>query len=96
MTVEPIKRGPYNTRDRGLKKRCDCPRRSWDRCSHPFFFNYKTERGSLGVASRDEAKRKLADIKAAIDNGRYMRPTRTAPVPVTTTSRLTFDQAAEV
>ena len=78
---EPLKRGRYNTKDRGLKKRCNCPRRSWENCEHPFFFNYKTERGSLGTAKRDEAKRKLADIKAAIDDSRYVRPSKPTPAP---------------
>ena len=28
-------------RNDGLRKVCDCPRRTWPKCSHPWHFNFK-------------------------------------------------------
>ena len=56
---EPLKRGRYNTKDRGLKKRCNCPRRSWENREDPFFFN-KTERGFAG---HGETRRNQAEAR---------------------------------
>lgn len=28
-------------RNRGLRKRCECPRKDWAKCSHPWHFNFK-------------------------------------------------------
>ena len=28
-------------RNRGLRKRCECPRKNWAKCSHPWHFNFK-------------------------------------------------------
>lgn len=63
--------------NRGLKKRCDCARRTWETCDHPWFFNFtwqgRSERGSLDVAARVDALKKFADIKAAMMNGGYVK-----------------------
>jgi hypothetical protein len=36
-------------------------------------FNYKGERGALGVSEPDEAKRRFSTIKAQIDNGTFQK-----------------------
>ena len=72
--------------NKNMKKRCDCARRTWETCKHPWFFAFQwkghVERGSLGVASREDAIKKFADIKAAMMNGTYSKATMPEPAQV--------------
>jgi integrase len=66
----------------GLRKVCDCPRRSWAKCPHGWQFNYKPKGGKpyrlsldkvLGrhVALKSEAESAAAKLRAAIDDGSF-------------------------
>lgn len=67
--------------NKNLHKRCACSQRSWT-CEHIWHFNYRGERGALGVSDDAEAKRKFSTIRAEIDNGVYVRPTaKPEPTP---------------
>lgn len=70
---------------KGLKKRCDCAQRSWDRCDHPWFFTFqfknRVERGSLNQSDREQAETKFLAIKASVRSGTYVR-TRDIASPV--------------
>lgn len=78
----------------GLKKRCDCARRTWETCAHPWFFTFQwkghVERGSLGVPTREAAVKKLDEIKVAIRNGTYVKPNTKKAEPPPAVERPTF------
>lgn len=75
--------------NRGLRKRCGCPRSKWSKCEHPWHFNYKWRgvhhRISLDkyvrprrIAGKIEAEREAARLKIAIEEGHFgeHRPAR--------------------
>jgi integrase len=87
----------YHT-NKGLKKRCGCARRTWETCVHSWFFTFQwkghIERGSLGVASREAAVKALDEVKVAVRNGTYVRPSaKSEPAPAV--DRPTFAVVAE-
>lgn len=61
---------------KGLKKRCGCARRTWETCAHPWFFTFQWQhqvaRGSLEVSTKEQAVKKLDEIKVAVRNGTYV------------------------
>ena len=88
-------RGTRNSRmttrhhNAGLRKRCDCPRRTWAKCPHPWHVNF-SHRGVhhrlsldryLGrrVTSKTEAQTEAARLRLAITDGTFPS-TRTDPV----------------
>jgi integrase len=86
-------------KNRGLRKFCSCPRRTWNdpTCPHNWHFNFRDERGSLGTSDRNEADARLATIVAQIKNGTYVRPTKAAPaVAAPTAERPTFATVADL
>jgi integrase len=75
--------------NRGLRKRCGCPRSKWPKCDHPWHFNYKWRgvhyRISLDkyvrprrIDGKIEAEREAARLKIAIEEGHFgeHRPVR--------------------
>lgn len=75
--------------NRGLRKRCGCPRSKWPKCDHPWHFNYKWQgvhhRISLNkyvrprrIEGKIEAEREAARLKIAIEEGHFgqQRPAR--------------------
>ena len=75
-------------RNRGLRKRCGCPRSKWPKCAHRWHFNYKWNgvhhRISLDkylrrrIVGRTEAEREASRLKIAIEEGHFgeNRPAR--------------------
>ena len=68
----------------GLRKICECPRRTWAKCRHPWHFSFKWQgthyRFSLDrhlgrhVDSKTDAEREATNIKADIRAGRFGQP----------------------
>lgn len=68
----------------GLRKLCECQRRNWSKCSHPWHFNYKPRGGAawrfsldaeLGrhLKGRTEAETEATRIRNEINDGTYVR-----------------------
>ena len=84
----------YRT-NHNLTKRCSCGRRQWIACPHAWRFNLqvggRNVRGSTGLADRDKAEIRVAEIRAALRAGTYAPPRRAqAPQPG---AELTFGTA---
>lgn len=74
--------------NRGLRKRCGCPRTKWSKCEHHWHFNYKWQgvhhRISLDkylkrrIVGKTEAEREAARFKIAVQEGHFgeQRPAR--------------------
>ena len=83
-------------RNRGLHKRCECPRKNWAKCPHPWHFNFKWKdehyRFSLDrevghpVTSKTEAEKEADRLRTAIREGRFRQQQvdarRDEPAPV--------------
>jgi integrase len=70
----------------GLRKVCDCQRRVWSKCPHPYHFNFKLPRGKAyrfsldahfgrHIDSKSEAEELAADLRKQIRAGRFGVPT---------------------
>jgi integrase len=72
--------------NRGLRKRCGCPRTKWPKCEHAWQFNYQPRIGvhkgvpfriSLDkhvgrrISGKNEAESEARKLKVAIDEGRF-------------------------
>ncbi len=68
----------------GLRKLCDCGRRKWAKCSHPWHFNFKPRGGpsyrfsldaEIGkpIKSKTEAEAEAERIRTAIRDGVFVR-----------------------
>ena len=74
---------------KGLFKRCRCARRSWEGCSHPWFFTIQArpaaggpsirDRGCLHTANKKEADAKRTEIEAQMKAGTYVPKKRVEP-----------------
>jgi integrase len=73
-------------RNNGLRKVCGCPRRTWPKCPHAWYFNYRPRGGpdfrfSLDkhcgrhIASKTEADAIAADLRQQIREGTFGKPT---------------------
>jgi integrase len=80
MVVSQMKRHHND----GLRKFCDCSRRHWPKCSHPWHFNYKPRGGKAWRFSLDaeigrrikdktEAETLATNIRDAINAGTFVR-----------------------
>lgn len=79
---------PQRRANRGLRKRCGCPRSKWPKCEHRWHFNYKWNgvhhRISLDkylrrrIVGKTEAEREASRLKIAIEEGHFgeHRPAR--------------------
>jgi hypothetical protein len=78
----------------GLRKRCDCPRRTWAKCRHSWWIDYKPRGGTrhyqfsldrhLGrhIDSKTAAEAEAAALRVSIDRGTFRAPGDEAPVPL--------------
>jgi integrase len=68
----------------GLRKLCDCPRRNWPKCAHPWHFNYKPRGGKAWrfsldteagkhVDNKTDAEKLATEFRAAINAGTFVR-----------------------
>ena len=79
---------PERRANRGLRKRCGCPRSKWPKCEHRWHFNYKWKgvhhRISLDkylrrrIVGKTDAEREASRLKIAIEEGHFghQRPAR--------------------
>ena len=82
----------------GLRKRCDCARRAWAKCSHSWHFSFKWKEthhrfpldkyATVPIASKDAARTEADRLRILIRGGQFP-PATTAPA---TPADLTFEQ----
>jgi integrase len=91
----------------GVKKRCDCPRKQWPKCEHPWHFSfhhggreYRFSLDALAKARNDRPPRAKADavkwrdrLRTEIREGTFLDPDA-APAPTPADVRLTLDDVA--
>lgn len=75
---------PRRQRNHGLRKVCDCPRRQWAKCDHPWHFSFKWNgthhRFSLDkqlgkhIDNKTDAEKEAETIRIAIREGRFGQP----------------------
>jgi hypothetical protein len=92
-------------RNRGLRKRCGCPRKNWPKCPHPWHFNFKWNgehyRFSLDrevghpITSKTDAEKEADRIRTAIREGRF-RQQHVVELVARSANTLTFRQFAEI
>jgi integrase len=87
----------------GLRKRCDCSRRAWPKCSHPWHFNFKPRGGTTHyrfpldryaerpIATKDDAEAERDRLRTLIRTGQFP-PAPTTPVVAATAGEITFAQ----
>jgi integrase len=95
---------PRRTYD-GIKKRCDCPRRAWPKCSHPWHFSFHHNgrehrysldriaraRGERPPVGKTEAVAWRDQLRGKVRAGTFVDPdTPTAVTAVPTDTRLTL------
>ena len=96
-----------NHRNRGLRKRCECPRKNWAKCPHPWHFNFKWKgehhRLSLdrevghSITNKTDAEKEADRIRTAIREGRFRRQQNVeSSPPQSNDAKLSFRQFAEV
>jgi Phage integrase SAM-like domain len=90
-------------RNRGIRKRCECPRKNWAKCSHPWHFNFKWNgehyRFSLDrevghpITNKTDAETEAERLRTAIREGRF-RPesVEAEQAPNSTQGEITFRQ----
>jgi integrase len=72
--------------NKGLRKRCDCARRSWPKCAHSWWFNFKPKGGPAYRISLDkhadkhidrksDAEDLATEIRKQIKAGKFNQPT---------------------
>jgi integrase len=97
-------------RNHGLRKRCTCPRKSWPKCPHSWYLNFKPKRGphyQLSLDSevgrhldtKNEAETEAARIKAAILTRTFVRAAdrqNLATHPTTESTLITLDTFAGI
>ena len=93
-------------RNRGLRKRCECPRKNWAKCPHPWHFNFKWKghhyRFSLDrevghpITSKTEAEKEADRLRTAIREGRFRQRADAPHTEIAQAqSELTFRRFAE-
>jgi integrase len=95
-------------RNDGLRKRCDCARRAWAKCPHPWHFNYKVPGGehhrfpigkyadpAHSIVTREDAKNERDRLRILIRNGQFPPAPPAPPGAPTTPADLTFVAFAE-
>jgi integrase len=104
MKTRTLKDGRAVTihRNDGLRKRCDCPRRAWATCPHPWHFSFKWKDthyrfpidryATAPIRTKDDARTEAERLRIAIREGRFPPASAAAP---TTAADLTFETFAE-
>src|SRR5262245_18609285 len=99
---------PKRTHD-GLKKRCDCPKKSWPKCSHPWWFNFhhgdREHRYSLDKIARarnqplpttkSDAITWRDQLRAEIRSGTFVAPDAPVVPATIADAPLTFSEVAD-
>src|SRR5262249_52306815 len=75
-------------RNKGVRKLCECQRRNWARCSHPWYFNFKWEgvayRFSLDkhlkkhIETKEDAEDEARELRKQIKDGKFGQPAAVA------------------
>lgn len=79
--------------NRGLRKVCDCPRRRWNKCAHPWHVNFKLAGGEhlrksidkiagKHIAKKDEAQKILERLRTQLREGELVTVKRNGRVDV--------------
>jgi integrase len=88
----------------GIRKRCDCPRRQWAKCAHPWHFGFHHRgreyryslhviaqaRGEQSPTMKSDAAKWRDQLRAEIRAGRFIEPDAPRSVPEPAHVRLTF------
>jgi integrase len=93
-------------RNDGLRKRCDCARRAWPKCPHPWHFNFKVRGGAhyrfpldryatQRIVTKDDARAEADRLRSLIRAGQFP-PVATLSPAATTADALTFAQFTAV
>jgi len=90
-------------RNDGLRKICDCSRRSWAKCEHPWHFSFKWDGRPYRFSLDREVGRRMKDktdargeadrLRIAIREGRFRQPVAIVPVPATPDAKTFADFA---
>ena len=93
-------------RNDGLRKVCDCARRNWPKCGHPWHFNFKWagvhHRYSLDrlvgkrIESKTDAETEAEKIRVSIKDGTFRKPGEPTRVETPTRETLTVRQLLEL
>src|SRR5687767_5182963 len=89
--------------NRGLRKICDCPRRTWAKCPHPWHFNFKPKGGpsyrfsvdsqaGKHIESKGDAEALADTWRTAIRDGTFRRSGTAASVVNNTTETITLQR----
>jgi integrase len=102
---DTVKANRKRHRNDGLRKLCDCSRRQWATCEHPWHFNYKWNgvgyRFSLDkqighrLKGKTDAKNEAENIRIAIRNGAFQQGPVLVSTP-TTAEAVTFEVFAKL
>jgi integrase len=93
----------------GIKKRCDCARRRWSDCPHPWHFSFHhggrehrlsldvvaRSRGQLPPASKVEALQWRDALRTEIRAGKFVEPSTLPPAPEQADTRLTLGDVCD-
>jgi integrase len=92
-------------RNRGLRKRCGCPRKNWAKCAHPWHVNFKWNgehyRFSLDrevghpITNKTDAEKEADRIRTAIRDGRFRQQVIVPTTGESGAAELTFRQFAQ-
>ena len=102
MKIRKLKTGRTVTlhRNDGLRKRCECQRRSWATCPHPWHFSFKWKdthhrfpldrHAAQRIITKDDARTEAERLRIAIRGGQF--PPVTTTTATVTPADLTFEQ----
>ena len=90
-------------RNAGLRKLCDCSRRTWAKCEHPWHFSFKWDGKHYRFSLDREVGRRMKDktdargeadrLRIAIRDGRFRQRVELVPVPATPDAKTFADFA---
>src|SRR5262245_25877342 len=97
-------------RNNGIRKLCDCARRNWPKCPHPWHFNFKLRGGpayrfsldaELGkhIQKKEDAEAAAERFRIQIREGTFVRAAderKAATAPAATPDAITFDAFAKI
>ena len=88
-------------RNDGLRKICDCSRRAWAKCEHPWHFSFKWDGRAYRFSLDREVGRRMKDksdaraeadrLRIAIREGRFRARVEIVPVPATADAKTFAD-----
>lgn len=92
--------------NRGLRKVCDCPRRTWAKCPHSWHFNFKPKGGQSyrfsvdseagkHIESKGDAEALAEGWRSLIRAGKFRRSHESAPASTVTSGIVTLEKFGE-